>query len=537
MKLRLRLIIPSCVFVLLVLTLLNLQTDELNDLITYKNNPFQDTYTKESFWNDVFMIFHNGLLNLTDSDQEPVHYHDEPIKGTKTKTLLSNHGVIRPDAHQELKMKHDYVKSHLPNRLTSKVYKPNSSGIVLVGGGKFSWLSFLAIKALRKSGSELPIELVLPQTEDFINEQHFCNYTLPELGARCVVLPDEFGPAVMTNWSEKMASYQLKSLALMVSSFQNVLLLDSDNIVIRNPDPVFKSRLFRDQGMILWPDYWDRKTSPVFYDVAKVEIDEHKWVRHGRFPLLEPIVDTSNFDDISYHDLEGTIPNLSTESGQIFINKKTHTCTLLLSMYYNIMGPELYYKLITMGGAGEGDKDTFPAAAVVCKDSFYQVKSFIQTFGYFDDAGSYHGVAMGQKDPLFDHENYKQYLKDVQKLNKLLNNEQTEKIDEITGAPFAATTSNLFTLHCNFPKFDPINLMENEGLFNKKDSRLNYRMFAGFTIDLPGNDSPIDFELDQWETIEESLCYQPTNMVHFKDSDIGEISQFVRNQVEWLSSS
>ena len=51
-----------------------------------------------------------------------------------------------------------------------------------------------------------------------------------------------------------------------------------------------------------------------------------------------------------------------------------------------------------MGALGEGDKDTF-AAAALAGEKYYQVASSIRTLGYFDTTpgGGFHGMAMAQK--------------------------------------------------------------------------------------------------------------------------------------------
>ena len=70
-----------------------------------------------------------------------------------------------------------------------------------------------------------------------------------------------------------------------------------------------------------------------------------------------------------------------------------------MTLYYNIFGPEIYYKLFSLGALGEGDKDTFAAAALACGEKYYQVASSIRTLGYFDTTpgGGFHGIAMAQK--------------------------------------------------------------------------------------------------------------------------------------------
>ncbi|CAH6723328.1 alpha-1,2-mannosyltransferase Mnn22p [[Candida] jaroonii] len=506
---------------------------------------------RHQFWDKIFDIFDAGDFNLEGVNvKDAIEYvaREDQIEGPDTKNVLLSKAKIKPGVFDELKNKHNLVKSQLPKKLAPSTYKSGSSGIVLIGGIKFSWLSYLSLVALRKAGSKLPVEIIMPQHDDFVKEQEFCTTVLPRLNAACVVLPDVLGASVMVKWSSKMATYQLKSLALMVSSFQNVLLLDSDNIVVQNPDKLFESKLFKTHGMITWPDYWKRSISPLFYDIAGISVNERKRVRYGRFPLAVDTTVKTNVEEkedekenVPYHDLQGTIPDLSTESGQFLINKDNHACTLLLSMYYNMMGPNLYYKLFSLGAQGEGDKDTFPAAAVVCKDNFYQVKSFIKTFGYFDDKEQFQGVAMGQKDPLVDfnkvdtHVIKPSYTKELK--SKPIE-EQIERIKTIESEHFDQDSLPLFTVHCNYPKLDPINLMDRKDMFDEENYRLKYRLYSDLKYNDPNiKNKLLDFELEQWKNIDRSLCEESISFVHFKNHNIEEICKFAKAQVKWLNGN
>ena len=57
-----------------------------------------------------------------------------------------------------------------------------------------------------------------------------------------------------------------------------------------------------------------------------------------------------------------------------------------------------------MGALGEGDKDTFAAAALACGEKYYQWHH-LGTLGYFDTTpgGGFHGMAMAQN-PQLDYQ-------------------------------------------------------------------------------------------------------------------------------------
>ena len=69
------------------------------------------------------------------------------------------------------------------------------------------------------------------------------------------------GAAAMTN------RFMYKIVALVFSSFQEVLLMDSDNIVLSDPSSLFASELYKSRGSILWMDFWRGSAAP---DLASV---------------------------------------------------------------------------------------------------------------------------------------------------------------------------------------------------------------------------------------------------------------------------
>lgn len=501
------------------------------------------------FWSNVFKIFEDNVVSLTKSDLSSAFQYIEKSKqkgGSNTKENLLSKAYISDELLEDIRNKHKKVFDMLPDGLSSATYKEGTTGVVLIGGSRFSWLSYLSLLALRRSGSKLPVEVIMPTFKDYQKELDFCTKTLPALDASCVVVPDILGPSVMLNWQSKFANYQFKSLALVTCTFQNVLMLDSDNILIDNPDEIFQSKLYQDYGMITWPDYWERTISPSFYDIAGVKVNEKKRVRYNRFPLNVPLTEDPNLNDdeaksVPYHDLDGAVPNLSTESGQLVVNKATHGKTLLLSLYYNIYGPNLFYKFFSLGEMGEGDKDTFPAAAIVAKQKYYHVKSYIQTFGYINSGGNFQGVSMGQKNPLKDFELFQQkvvtpgYNND----NKPMN-DQIEGLKKILSEVFHNKNDvPLFAVHCNYPKLDPKEFMDREDLYDAENDRLKYKLFNGLTyqkaptaIDGQGE---VNFELEQWSAIHKTVCDDKIEFVHFKDVDHSKMCKFIKNQVKWLS--
>lgn len=503
-----------------------------------------------AYWSKVFGIFASNPFKLTGEalDKAITYNKIEPnqfIEGTKAH--LQAMATVDPDFWPDFKVKHANVLSSLPKEIPKKLYKEGTYGIAIVGGGRFSWLAYLAIRAVRDTGCDLPVEVLIPTAEDYELERSWCEKDLVKVNAKCVVLHEVLGPLVIKEWQEKITTYQYKLLAMMSCSFQHVLLLDSDNIILQDPRKVFDSELYSKYGMITWPDYWLRTISPEYYEALGIKVDETRRVRYRQYPLNPKHVERLSSlvsRKTPFHDFEGPMPDMSTEAGQIFVNKATHGGTLMLSLYYNVYGPKVFYKLFSLGAQGAGDKDTFVAAAVVLKQDFYQVKSKIHTNGYMDSKNKFQGVAMRQADPLEDFRLYQ--TKVVQPLFAddpafKSSREQIKYLRNVDASDFS-DRSNIgsFSLHCNFPKIDPLSYRDGI-LYDPVNIRLKHRAFGDLEItkmiEVNGQRAPMrmSFELDVWRLMRDILCDQKISFAYFAKTDMTWMCKFIDNQVSWLT--
>ncbi|KAK6198688.1 Golgi alpha-1,2 mannosyltransferase [Scheffersomyces amazonensis] len=472
------------------------------------------------------------------SDEEFNAYSKESLLG---KANISDTNLKR------IKVAHANILRQLPTQLDQSTYVKGSKGIVMLGGGFYSWLSFLSIMHLRDNGSKLPIELVLASWSDYDKEYHFCHQVLPKYNAKCILMPQVLGHHVISQIG--IGSYQLKSIAIAVSSFEHVLMLDSDNVALVNPDTIFDSKVYKDHGLVLWPDYWQRSMSPLYYEIAQIPVNEQVRVRWGRFPLVKPILveedgTTINKEKkkqkLNFHEYAGSIPDLSSESGQLLINKGTHAKTLLLSLYYNLYGPDIYYRLFSLGELGEGDKDTFITAAFATQAKYYQVLSHIRTQGFSDENG-YHGMAMGQKDPVVDYEVVtKQYAKIERELNRNKSADQFELIDKMQAEYFGGVSEiPLFTLHCNIAKVNPEEYTRNDAVSDLEENRIKARIYSNFKYKIVERDQDreIDFELKRWTIIQQAICIDNLEFYLFDEKDKKKTCDYINNTVRWLIST
>lgn len=54
----------------------------------------------------------------------------------------------------------------------------------------------------------------------------------------------------------------MKAIVVALSSFQNLLFLDADNIPARDPAPLLRSAEFNATGAVFWRDFWDASWAP-----------------------------------------------------------------------------------------------------------------------------------------------------------------------------------------------------------------------------------------------------------------------------------
>lgn len=495
-----------------------------------------DLKSKKSFWSQIIKILlDNNIYDGINFEKDFLIRLNKNVNLDlyDMKSLISRSEIRYFDI---IKNKHKKFIKNIPKTIPTNIYNRGTSGIVLLGGGKFTWLSHIAIKTLRNFGSKLPIELLLPKKQDYKNEINYCSKIKKELNAKCIVIEDFFD-FKFENTTITFNSYSFKPLSILISSFEKILYLDSDNFLVMNPDLLFDSNLFKEYGLILWPDYWKRSISPKFYDLAEIPINLEKKVRYDQFNMYSnEKIDIVKVNNYSFHDFEGTIPDLSTESGQIFIDKSKHFDTLILSLYYNTYGNKFYYPLFTQGQQGEGDKETYASASYALNKKFYQIFSNILTKGYVNEKNVFRGVAMGQKKPDVDFNEMKkiQKLFDQIKPNKLNENE----FSTIKNHMKKSVDEDLFSIHCNFPKLDIIELINNNDLYDSKNNKLKYRLYNNFiaTKKEKNKITKFDFELFIWKTMYNELCSNKNNFFYFKNKNTDFYCELSKNQINFLKN-
>ncbi|CCE62606.1 hypothetical protein TPHA_0C04560 [Tetrapisispora phaffii CBS 4417] len=444
-----------------------------------------------------------------------------------------------------LKSKHDAYIQSLEEIAVEKIHY-KGKGIAIVGGGKFSLLAFLVVKTIRKFETTLPIEIFIPP-QDVEDELEFCQQLLPEDNAKCIYLSDILPSQDIKKYEFKR--YQYKSLAILASSFDDLLLIDADNFPIKNLDGIFDNEPYTSTGLILWPDFWRRSANPKFYEITGIELDTKKRVRNAIDDLTPPEVYTEDFSklaDVPFHDFSGTLPDPSTESGQMMINKGKHMKTLLLALYYNVNGPSWYYPILSQGAAGEGDKETVIAAALHNKAKFYQVKFKTGVEGYHQSNGrGFRGVAMLQHDFVQDFARYEDATARIKELYSTESFKQFDSgysidafyekyISQVnTDIPEEKRKIDVLFVHSHLPKFDPVPLWQSQDLIEDGKHFRSYTSLKKINY--------FDIELQNFEIFDKYICQDtiafPYIKNEVKDADMPDLCNYIKNRLSYLQET
>jgi hypothetical protein len=185
-------------------------------------------------------------------------------------------------------------------------------GIVICAGGiKYNTCAYVLVRLLKHLDCRLPIQVWYRGDEEY--DPGWIKL-MTSLGVECVdaeAIRRVHPHACLGGW-------QLKAFAVMHSPFQEVLLLDADNIPVRDPEYLFESVGYQETGALFWPDG------------CKMPINDPCWEAFG-----VPFQDERNF-----------------ESGQAIIDKSRCWRALALCDWYN-QHSYFFYRVVY------GDKDTF----------------------------------------------------------------------------------------------------------------------------------------------------------------------------------
>lgn len=313
--------------------------------------------------------------------REGINAHYDRFKAGATSDHREDLIKLHDDDAKELATAHSWFVEQITRTDFPKPhYIPGSQGIVTTAGGHYLPEVIVAIRMLRRTGSTLPVDVFFGSPDEA--EPELCEKVLASLGARCHTI-SELVDTREGNLPHRqtISKYQLKVFALLLSDFDDMLWMDTDEISLQDPAEFFKAEPFSSTGLVLWPDYWTNTASPLFFRTANITGD--------RIPSVAD--------------------RASSETGQLLMSKsrQNQLHTLELAAYYNFHGPSHFYKLLSQGAIGEGDKETFLAAALALDAPFWAVQTDVETIGAHNDiSNDWHGAGIVQADPRSDYAKY-----------------------------------------------------------------------------------------------------------------------------------
>ena len=240
----------------------------------------------------------------------------------------------------------------------------HGQGIVIVAGGPiYSPPAYACLAFLRGSASSLPVELWVPPMEVMptLLESQFLAY-----GAQVRYLGDVYAE----RFHGLLRGYFTKPAAMLASSFEDVLLLDADNLPLYDPAHLFQHPLYTQYSLLMWPDFWDAYVQP------------QAWRLLGILPSMRPTG--------------------SHEAGQIVLNKRQGWQPFMLALYFNLL-KDVFPPMLSYGG--RGDKETYPYAWVALNRTYGYVPQKVIAVGHYEFTGpngtqpEHRGTAMLQRAP------------------------------------------------------------------------------------------------------------------------------------------
>jgi alpha 1,2-mannosyltransferase len=390
-------------------------------------------------------------------------------------------------AHYTMRRAAQHLAPKLP-------FSKGKTGIVTTANAQYMPVFLVSLRMLRSTGCSLPIEVFIDDWSKY--DPTVCDTVLPSLNARCVVMSNIYDTASSARQPDR---FQYKIFAILFSSFQHVLFLDSDAFPTYDPTILFSTAPYITHGLVTWPDFWAQTISSHFFHIAAI-------------PEVLPMA------------------RLSTESGQLLLNKDKHRESLLMMVYYNYYGPEYYYVLLSQGAPGVGDKETFVQAALAVGLPYYQVRTPPIALGRHVN-GSFVGVGIAQADPSLDYE----YLPPMR--SHIHDNAFWQDADFEHPDPAVANRSNSTTkapsrprpvfLHQNNLKLDPEKVLDDWRPYEPDGTP--HRMWS--TKENMEKMLGYDAERRLWETVAEEGCREDQN-----SEQCMKLRKYVGDVFGWMDS-
>eukprot|EP00042_Codosiga_hollandica_P048830 m.554113 g.554113 ORF g.554113 m.554113 type:complete len:461 (-) comp57747_c0_seq5:28-1410(-) len=182
----------------------------------------------------------------------------------------------------------------------------SGTGIVMSAASEDEWLAaYLGIRALRNlHNSSLPVEIFHFGAAE--RHQQLSELVLDLAGVRIVDVNASHPELQLVGFGGAV----VKPIAIMLSTFEEVLWLDADNVPLLDPAALFAGETFRSEGVVLWQHYCSTiSVAPSAYQMFSI-------------PKPEPFLARPSEDVLGFLDKSCSNADLEIDDGQMLWNKR-----------------------------------------------------------------------------------------------------------------------------------------------------------------------------------------------------------------------
>ena len=243
--------------------------------------------------------------------------------------------------------------------------------ITVAGGKKYTTNAYASIKLLRHLGCDLPVDWF------YINEQEMPEKWLVAAsipGVQCINLKLN----EKQHNGKSLGGWQAKIEAILATDADEVLYLDADNFVWRDPEYLFNSDLFKEYGAILWKDVTDWEKERIkglerYFGVApkhksQAESGQLLFDKRRCLKALEKVREYNVTSEETYKVVYGDKDTfyfglLTTDTPFAFINRRPSCgkgCLLQHDMYDDILFTHLTGGKWSLNGRPFTDESSLP---------------------------------------------------------------------------------------------------------------------------------------------------------------------------------
>jgi hypothetical protein len=221
-------------------------------------------------------------------------------------------------------------------------------GIVICGGGYTHFTNaWVVIRMLRHLGCRLPIELWHLGSAE-INDR--MKRMVAKYQVDCVDGLSAMRRTPGFAGKHVNLGHVLKSVALARCRFEEVMLIDADNLPIRDPSFLFDTYEYKMTGALFWPDFREDSNHSL-WDVFRPPHKKEPTAESGRFFIAKQLpweISGKTRDEALNNEMLWRVSRVprdeapAIDSGQLLLDKRRHWEPLALAESMNLYGDTFY---------------------------------------------------------------------------------------------------------------------------------------------------------------------------------------------------